>query len=165
MDISKGKSKLPKSDFVDVALLRNIVSDLEQSFAENDLIIGMHDIQISKLENENSIKDEKILELQANIGGLNAILFDLKQHLHQKFGDEFQPLSYEGERITASSSGATNLTSQSSSERVVRPAPDANLDLLLYSGLVIAQEGRDKQIRVEQLKGKMLVIFRPKCSR
>ncbi|CAH1449645.1 unnamed protein product [Lactuca virosa] len=44
------------------------------------------------------------------------------------------------------------------SERVVRPAPYANLDTFLSSGPSSAQERRDKQARIEELKGKMLVI-------
>ncbi|CAH1428241.1 unnamed protein product [Lactuca virosa] len=133
LDISKGKSKLLESEFVD-------------------------DIRISELEKENSNKDSKISELQANLGGLTALFFDLKQRLFQKFGDEFQPLSAEGENITASSSGPANLTSQSSSERATIPALDANLDTFLSSASLSAQERREKQIRVEQLKGKMLVM-------
>ncbi|CAH1441047.1 unnamed protein product [Lactuca virosa] len=158
LDLSKGKSKLPDSELVDVLLLQNRVSDLEQSSAKKDLIIGKQDIRISELENENSVKDLKISELQANIGGLTALFFDLKQRLHQKFSDEFQPLSVEGEKISASSAGAANPTSPPSSERDVRPAPDANLDTFLFSGPASAQKRREKQVRVEQLKGKMLVM-------
>ncbi|CAI9271001.1 unnamed protein product [Lactuca saligna] len=40
LDISKGKSKLPESESVDVALLWNRVFDLELSSIEKDLIIG-----------------------------------------------------------------------------------------------------------------------------
>ncbi|CAI9262038.1 unnamed protein product [Lactuca saligna] len=144
LDISKGKSKLPESELVDVVLLQNRVYDLEQSSAETYLIIGKHDIQISELEKENSIKDSNISELKANLGGVTALFFDLKQCLFQKFGDEFQPLSSEGEKITASSSSPANPTSQSSSERAVRPSPDANLDSFLSSGPDFAQERRDE---------------------
>ncbi|CAH1415800.1 unnamed protein product [Lactuca virosa] len=122
LDISKGKSRLPESEFVDVTLLHNRVFDLEQSSAEKDLIIGKQDIRISDLEKENSIKDAKISELKANLGGLTTLFFNLKQRLHQKFGDDFQPLSVEGEKIFASISGLVNPTSQPASERVVRPA-------------------------------------------
>ncbi|CAH1412922.1 unnamed protein product [Lactuca virosa] len=73
LDISKGKSKLPESEFVDVALLQNGVFDLEQNLDEKDLIIGKQDIRISDLEKENSIKDAKISELQANLGGLTTL--------------------------------------------------------------------------------------------
>ncbi|CAI9285741.1 unnamed protein product [Lactuca saligna] len=131
LDISKGKSKLPESKFVDVALLQNIVFDLEQSSIEKDLITGRQDIRISELEKENSIKDAKISELQVNLGG---------------------------ENISASCSGAADPTSQSSSERAVRPAPDANIDSFLSSVPITAQERREKQTRVEQLKGKMIVM-------
>nr|KAJ0200409.1 hypothetical protein LSAT_V11C600322290 [Lactuca sativa] len=62
------------------------------------------------------------------------------------------------EKIYASSSGVVDPTSQPTSERVVRPSPDANLDSFLSSGPTSAQERREKQIRVEQLKGKMLVM-------
>ncbi|CAH1429296.1 unnamed protein product [Lactuca virosa] len=144
LDNSKGKSKLPESEFMDVALLQNRVVDLEQSLAEKDLIIGNQDIRISDLEKENSIKDAKISELQANIGGLTALFFDLKQRLHQKFDGDFQPLSAEGENTFASSSGPINPTCQPASEIVVRPAPDANLDTFLSSGPASAQERREK---------------------
>ncbi|CAH1440065.1 unnamed protein product [Lactuca virosa] len=151
-DTSKGKSKLSESEFVDFALLKNKVFDLEQSSVEKDLIIGNQDIRISDLEKESSIKDAKISELQANLGGLTALFFDLKQRLYQKFGDDFQPLTVKGEKIYASSSGPTNPISQSTSERIVRPAPDANLDTFLSSGPASAQERREKQIRIDQPK-------------
>nr|KAJ0195538.1 hypothetical protein LSAT_V11C700352750 [Lactuca sativa] len=112
LDISKGKCKLPESELVDVVLLSNKVFDLEQSSVEKDLIIG---------------------------NGLTTLLFDLKQYLFQKLGDEFQPLSAEGENIIDSSSGPTNPASPSSSERATRPAPDANLDTFLSSGPASAQ--------------------------
>ncbi|CAH1425890.1 unnamed protein product [Lactuca virosa] len=131
LDISKGKSKLSDSEL---------------------------DIRISELEKESSDKALKISELQANLGGLTALFFDLKQRLFQKFSDEFQPLSADGEKITASSSGPTNPASQSSSERATRPAPDANVDTFLSSGPASAQERRNKHIMVEQRKGKMLVM-------
>ncbi|CAH1416305.1 unnamed protein product [Lactuca virosa] len=79
------------------------------------------DIRISELEKENSDKASNILQLQADLGGLTALFFDLKQCLFQKFGDEFQPLSTEGEMIIASSSGPANPTSQPTSERATRP--------------------------------------------
>ncbi|CAH1440096.1 unnamed protein product [Lactuca virosa] len=98
LDISKGKSKLPESKFVDVVQLHTRVFDLEQNSAEKDL----------------------------------------------KFGDEFQPLSAEGEKITASILGPANPTSQSSSERAARPAADANLDTFLSSGSLSAQERKER---------------------
>ncbi|CAH1449528.1 unnamed protein product [Lactuca virosa] len=158
LDISKGKSKLPEFEFVDVALLQSRLFDLEQSSTEKDLIIGKQDIRLCDIEKEKSIKDAKISELQENLGGLTALFFDLKQRLHKKFGDDFQPLSAEGEKISASSSGPVNPSSQPASERVIRPALDANLDTLLFSGPTSSQERREKQIRVEQLRGKMLVM-------
>ncbi|CAI9279203.1 unnamed protein product [Lactuca saligna] len=82
----------------------------------------------------------------------------MKQYLFQKFSDEFQPLSTEGEKITASCSGLANTTSQSSSEKDARPAPDANFNTFLSFGSFFAQERRDKQIRHQQLKEKMLVM-------
>ena len=125
---------------------------------EKDFLIGNLDVRISSLEKENSIKYAKIYELQANLGGINDLLFDLKQHLYQKFGDDFQPLSSEDEKITASTSNPVNPSSQGVSERFVRPALDANLDTFLSSGPSSAQERREKQARIEELKGKMLVI-------
>ncbi|CAH1426461.1 unnamed protein product [Lactuca virosa] len=64
----------------------------------------------------------------------------------------------EGEKISASSSDPVNPPSQHESERVVRPAPDANLDTFLSSGPSSAQERREKQAQIEQLKKKMLVM-------
>ncbi|CAH1417800.1 unnamed protein product [Lactuca virosa] len=60
LDISKGKSKFPNFELVDVVLLQNRAFDLEQSSAEKDLIIGKQDIRISELERENSDKASKI---------------------------------------------------------------------------------------------------------
>ncbi|CAH1423282.1 unnamed protein product [Lactuca virosa] len=76
-------------------IIEEVVFPLKSS-AEKDLIIGKRDIRISDFEKENSIKDAKISELQANLGGLTALFFNLNQRLHQKFGDDFQPLSVEG---------------------------------------------------------------------
>nr|KAJ0196113.1 hypothetical protein LSAT_V11C700373830 [Lactuca sativa] len=106
LDISKGKSMLLDSELVD-----NRVFDLEQSSTEKDFIIGKHGIRISELEKENSDKASKISEVQANLGGLTTLFFDLKQHLFQKFGVEFQHLSADGKTITTSSSGPANPTS------------------------------------------------------
>ncbi|CAI9280058.1 unnamed protein product [Lactuca saligna] len=127
-DISKGKSKLPEIEF---------------------------DIRISKLEKENYIKDANISELQANLGGLTALFFDLKQQLHLKFGDEFQPLSAKGEKIYASSSGAANPTSQSSSERAVRPAPYQNLDIFFYL-LVLLLLKKEERSKLRETKKKYI---------
>nr|KAJ0226592.1 hypothetical protein LSAT_V11C100048590 [Lactuca sativa] len=77
LDISKGKSRLPESEFVDF----NIVFDLEQTSTKKHLVIGKQDIRISELEKDNSDKDSKISELQANLGGLTALFFDMKQRL------------------------------------------------------------------------------------
>ncbi|CAI9279247.1 unnamed protein product [Lactuca saligna] len=116
------------------------------------------DIRISELEKENSNKASNILQLQADLGGLTTLFFDLKQFLFQKFGDKFQPLSVEGEKITASSSSPANPTSQPTSKRAARPAPDANIDIFLSFGPPSAQERKEKKIKVEQLKGKLLLM-------
>ncbi|CAI9260041.1 unnamed protein product [Lactuca saligna] len=96
LEISKHKSSFPESEFVDVIYLKNRVFDLEQNSTEKDLIIGKQDIRISEIEKEKFDQDSKILELQLNLGGLITLFFYLKQHLFQKFDDEFQPLSAEG---------------------------------------------------------------------
>ncbi|CAI9284206.1 unnamed protein product [Lactuca saligna] len=62
------------------------------------------------------------------------------------------------ENINASSLGSANQTSHSSSERDVRPDPNDNLDSFLSFSPASTQERREKKIRVEQLKGKMLVM-------
>ncbi|CAH1421314.1 unnamed protein product [Lactuca virosa] len=141
-----------------ISELKQEIVSLRQESMEKDFLIGNLDVRLSSLEKENSVKDTKIYELQANLGGITALLFDLKQRLHQKFGDDFQPLSSKGEKITASTSNPVNPSSQGVSERVVRPSPDANLDTFLASGPSSAQERREKQARIEELKGKMLVI-------
>nr|KAJ0217514.1 hypothetical protein LSAT_V11C300108350 [Lactuca sativa] len=53
----------------------------KKNSTEKDLIIGKQDIQISELEKENSIKDSKISELQANLGALTALFFNLNHRL------------------------------------------------------------------------------------
>ncbi|CAH1440469.1 unnamed protein product [Lactuca virosa] len=125
---------------------------------EKEFLIGNLDVRVSSLENKNSVKDAKISELQANLDGITTLFFDLKQRLHEKFGDDFQPLSAEGEKISTSTSNPVNPPSQCVSERVVRPTPDANLYTFLSSGPSSAQERREKQARIEELKGKMLVM-------
>ncbi|CAI9280697.1 unnamed protein product [Lactuca saligna] len=137
LDISIGKSKLPESEFMDVALLQHKVFVLEQNSAKKDFIIRKQDIRISELEKENSIKDAKISKLQANLGGLTALFFGLKQRYIKSAADP---------------------TSHPTSERVVRPTLDANIDSFLSSSPTYSQERREKQIRVEQIKGNMLVM-------
>ncbi|CAI9278855.1 unnamed protein product [Lactuca saligna] len=63
-----------------------------------------------------------------------------------------------GISFKAPDSGIANPISQSISERVVRPASNANLDTFLSSSPASAQERRKKQIMIEKLKGKMLVM-------
>ena len=104
MGRSRGKRAVPGSELVDVVNLQNRVFQLEQESSENDLLIGKLDVRVSELEKDNSAKDAKILEPQTNLGGLTAFCFDLKQRLNQKFGNEFKPLSTEGERATPSGS-------------------------------------------------------------
>ncbi|CAI9270864.1 unnamed protein product [Lactuca saligna] len=67
LDISKGTSKLPESELVDVVQHQIKVFDLEQNSAEKDLIIREQDIRINKLEKENSDKDSKKSEIQADL--------------------------------------------------------------------------------------------------
>ncbi|CAH1421830.1 unnamed protein product [Lactuca virosa] len=141
-----------------ISELKQEIMFLKQESVEKDLLIGSLDVRVSNLEQENSIKDAKISKRQANLGGITTLFFDLKQHLHQKFGDDFQPLSAEGEKIYVYISDPVNQPSQNASERVVRPTPDANLDTFLSSGPSSAQEIREKQARIEQLKGNMLVM-------
>ncbi|CAH1436123.1 unnamed protein product [Lactuca virosa] len=131
---------------------------LKQDSIDKDFLIGSLDLRVSNLEHENSVKDANISELQAKLGGITALVFDLKQRLHQKFGDDFQPLRAEVEKMSVSSSDLVNPPSQHVSERVVRPAPNANLDTFLSSGPSSAKKRREKQARIEQLKWKMLVM-------
>ncbi|CAI9281709.1 unnamed protein product [Lactuca saligna] len=157
--ISIGSGQRGDEDFHQtVSKLKQEIVFVKQESTEKDLLIDSLDVRVSNLEQENLAKDAKISELQANLGGLTALFFDLKQHLHQKFGDDFQPLSAEGEKIYASSSNPVNPPFEHSGERVVRHAPDANLDTFLSSGPSSTQERREKQARIEQLKGKMLVM-------
>ncbi|CAH1423019.1 unnamed protein product [Lactuca virosa] len=109
-------------------------------------------LDISKCKSK--LPDSKLVDVVL----LQNRVFDLEQSSAEKdliIGKQYIRIR---ENITASGSGPTDPASQSSSERATRPAPDANLDTFLSSGPVIAQERREKQIRVKQLKGKMLVM-------
>nr|KAJ0186207.1 hypothetical protein LSAT_V11C900484210 [Lactuca sativa] len=139
-----------------ISELKQEIMLLKKESIEKDFLIGSLTVRVSNLEQENSVKDAKISELQANLGGINALFFNQKQCLHQKFGDDFQPLSAEGEKISVSSSDPVNPSSEHVSERLVRPTPDPNLDTFLSFGPSFAQERSEKQDRIEQSKGKML---------
>ncbi|CAH1451245.1 unnamed protein product [Lactuca virosa] len=128
-----------------ISELKEEIMFLKQDSIEKDLLIRSLDVRVSNLEQENSVKDAKIFELQANLGGITALFYDLKQRLHQKFGDDFQTLSAEGEKISVSSSDPVNPPSQHASERVIRHVPTANLDTFLSSCPSSAQERRGKQ--------------------
>ncbi|CAH1448107.1 unnamed protein product [Lactuca virosa] len=99
-----------------ISELKQEIMFLKQESIEKDLLIGSLDVRVSNLEQENSFQDAKISELQANLGGITALFFDLKHRLHQKFGDDFQPLSTEGEKISASSSDPVDPPSRHASE-------------------------------------------------
>ena len=64
LTISRGKRKLPESEFVDVTQLQSRVFDLEQEFASKNLIIGNLDIRVGELEKHNSEKSSKISDLK-----------------------------------------------------------------------------------------------------
>ncbi|CAH1437902.1 unnamed protein product [Lactuca virosa] len=61
-----------------ISELKQEIMFLNQESIERDLLIGSLDVRVSNLEQENSVKDAKIFVLQENIGGLTALLFDLK---------------------------------------------------------------------------------------
>ncbi|XP_023766512.1 uncharacterized protein LOC111915038 [Lactuca sativa] len=115
-----------------VSELKQEIMLVKREYIKKDFLIGSLDVRVSTLEHENSVKDAKIYELQANLGGITALFFDLNQCLHQKFGEDFQPLSVEGEKISVCSSDPVNPPSQDVSERVVRLAPDANLGIIFW---------------------------------
>nr|KAJ0188945.1 hypothetical protein LSAT_V11C900494070 [Lactuca sativa] len=80
---------------------------------------------VSELKQEIMLLKQESIEKDFLIGSLD-------QRLHQKFGDDFQPLSVEGEKIFVSSFDPVNPPSQHVNERVVRAAPDANIDTFFY---------------------------------
>ncbi|CAI9302846.1 unnamed protein product [Lactuca saligna] len=141
-----------------VSELKQKIVLLKQESIEKDFLIGSLNVRVSNLQQENSVKDAKISKLQANLGGITALFFYQKKCLHQKFGDDFQPLSAKGEKISVSSYDLVNPPSEHVSERLVIPTPDVNLDTLLSFGPSFAQERSEKQARIEQSKGKMLVM-------
>ncbi|CAI9269201.1 unnamed protein product [Lactuca saligna] len=95
---------------------------------DKDLLIGILDVRVYELENENSQKSKQISDLQPNIGGLTTLYFDLKEILIGNFGDEFK------------TSGSNDGKALETSERVVvNLAPDYNLDQFMSSSLVIAE--------------------------
>nr|KAJ0221211.1 hypothetical protein LSAT_V11C200086610 [Lactuca sativa] len=119
----------------------------EDESIEKDLLIGSLDVRVLTLNMRTMLKMRRFLNFK-----------QILVRLHQKFGDDFQPLSSEGKKISASSFDLVYPPSQHARERVVRPALDANLDTFLSSGPFSTQERREKQARIEQLKGKMLVM-------
>ncbi|CAH1421901.1 unnamed protein product [Lactuca virosa] len=88
---------------------------------EKDLLIGKLDVRVSKLEKENSHKNKQISKLQANLGGLTAFYFDLKDKLIRKFGDKVQ----------MSSSDDGNAP-EASKRVVISLAPDSNIDQFVF---------------------------------
>ncbi|CAI9297743.1 unnamed protein product [Lactuca saligna] len=56
-----------------VSELKQEIVFFKQESIEKDILIGILDVRVSNLEQENSVKDAKISELQANLGGLTAI--------------------------------------------------------------------------------------------
>ncbi|CAH1434146.1 unnamed protein product [Lactuca virosa] len=76
-----------------ISELRQKILILKQDSIEKDLLIGKLDVRVSDLEKENSENNKQISELQANLGGLTAFYFDLKEKLIGKFGDEFKSSS------------------------------------------------------------------------
>ncbi|CAH1430711.1 unnamed protein product [Lactuca virosa] len=116
-----------------ISELRQEILILKQESIEKDSLIGKLDVRVSELENENSQKNKQISELQANLGGLTAFYFDLKDKLIVKFGDEFK-----------SSSSDDGKAPESSERVVISLAPDSNIDQYLSSGPVTAEERREK---------------------
>ena len=58
--ISKGKSILTESEFVDIAHLKSRVYQLEQESLTKDFIIGTLEVRVGELEKENKVKNAKI---------------------------------------------------------------------------------------------------------
>ncbi|KAL4562004.1 hypothetical protein LXL04_034192 [Taraxacum kok-saghyz] len=87
LNIFNDKGKLPESEFVDVVHLQSRVFQLEQESSSKDLIIGNRDVRVGELEKHNQEKNAKILDLQANLGGITAVMYDLKKRLAHMFDD------------------------------------------------------------------------------
>ncbi|KAL4562349.1 hypothetical protein LXL04_034551 [Taraxacum kok-saghyz] len=120
LNILRGKSKLPHAEPVDIVQLQGRVFDLEQESATKDLIIVNLDVR--------------------NLGGLTALLYDLKQSLSQKFVDEFPS---HGDTGASPNTGPS--TQQTPHKFVTPPAPDENIENYLASGPPTAEERRKKQ--------------------
>ncbi|CAI9259869.1 unnamed protein product [Lactuca saligna] len=116
---------------------------------------GTKFVDVVLLHNRVFALEQSSAEKDLIIGKQDIQISELEKESSVK---DFQPLSTEGEKIYAFSSGDVNPTSQPTSERVVRHAIDANLDSFISFGPTSTQERREKQIRVEQLKGKMFVM-------
>ncbi|KAL4573531.1 hypothetical protein LXL04_020341 [Taraxacum kok-saghyz] len=96
------------------------------------------------------LKMYKISELQANLGGLTTLYFDLKQRLFQPFCDEFQSLGDEGEKAATFGPTPDDPVQQLSSEGVTRLAPNEVIDQYLSTGPTTAEERREKQTKIDQ---------------
>ncbi|CAH1426953.1 unnamed protein product [Lactuca virosa] len=80
---SKGKGISIGSKQGGDANYHHVVSELKQEIMllkhesiDKDFLNGSLDVRVSSLEQENSVKDAKISKLQANLGGITALLFD-----------------------------------------------------------------------------------------
>jgi hypothetical protein len=81
---------------VDLDVLQQRIFDLEQDSSAKELRIKeleenqrVRDLRITEMEESHIEKDSQIKELQANIGGLTALYYDLQQKLITQFGEKF----------------------------------------------------------------------------
>ncbi|CAH1417207.1 unnamed protein product [Lactuca virosa] len=112
--------------------LKQEILILKQESIEKDLLIGKLDVRVSELEKDNSQKNKQISDLQANLGGLTAFYFDLKDKLFRNFGDEL--------KMSSSDDGKAPETSE---RVVIRSTSDSNIDQYLSSGPATAEERRE----------------------
>ncbi|CAI9283992.1 unnamed protein product [Lactuca saligna] len=108
---------------------------------ENDLLIGNLDVRVYELEKENSQKNKQKSDLQANLDGLTALYFDIRDKLIGQIGDEFKTSSSNDGKV-----------SETSKRVMVSPDPDANIDQFLSPVPITAEERREKKRKVDKLK-------------
>ncbi|CAI9268174.1 unnamed protein product [Lactuca saligna] len=132
-----------------VSRLYSSVMRKKQESIEKDLLIGNLDVKVFEIEKENSQKNKHISDLQANLGGLTALYFDLRDKLIGKFGDEFITSSFD-----------CGKASESSERVVVSPAPDANIDEFLSSGPITVEERREKKKKIDKLKKDKILLMK-----
>ncbi|CAI9302403.1 unnamed protein product [Lactuca saligna] len=130
---------------VKLAKLLAFQDSIPQSKGKGIYIFSGHGVRVLELEKENYQKNKQISYLQANLGGLTTLDYDLKYKLIGKFGNAFKTASFDGGKVPESF------------ERVT--APNANIDQILSYGSITTEERKENKKRVDKFKkDKMLLM-------